>query len=303
MSDVAARPVAVLGLGEMGSGLAHALLAAGHRVTVHNRTASRADELVAAGAHRAEQAADVAADDVIILSLSDENAVDEVLFGELVHRLKPGTFVIDTSSVSPTFARNTAMRLAASGVRRIEACVVGNPVMARTGQVRIFTAGEAADVDAVRDVLGSLAREVRHIGATGQATALKLALNLLLGAQTVALAETVAFAGSFGLHRDQLLDVIDGGGWQSPVLAFRSRFMRSRQYRPAAFRTSLMVKDLRLIAEEAAARGVSLPLTAAAARRFVDTAAAGRADDDAAAVVEVPAPYAGPTPTAPHTPG
>ncbi|HEU5106994.1 MAG TPA: NAD(P)-dependent oxidoreductase, partial [Micromonosporaceae bacterium] len=231
---MATRPVAVIGLGGMGSGMARALLDAGHQVTIYNRTAAKAQPLVQAGAVLAASAGDAGAGaPVVVLSLADEYAVEAVLFGEVVDRLAPGTTVVDTSTVSPSFAHNTAIRLAASGVRRVEACVIGNPAMARTGQLRVFAAGNESDVDGVRDVLGALSQEIRYLGPSGRAGTLKLAFNLLLGIQTAALAETVSFAESAGLDRELLLGALDNSGWRSPILSFRAEFMRRREYTPA----------------------------------------------------------------------
>lgn len=282
------RPVAVIGLGGMGSGMAKALLDNGFPVTVYNRTAAKAESLVAAGASLAPSAGEAGAGaEVVVLSLADEHAVEEVLFGEVVWRLTPGTTVVDTSTVSPSFAHNTAIRLAASGVRRVEACVIGNPAMAKTGQLRVFAAGAESDVDDVRDVLGALSQEIRYLGPSGRAGTLKLAFNLLLGIQTAALAETVSFAESAGLDREYLLAALDNSGWRSPILSFRAEFMRRREYLPAGFRTVLMQKDLTLAREEAAAHGVALPLVDASAERFAEAISAGRGDEDAAVVAEL----------------
>lgn len=284
-----ARTVAVLGLGVMGSGMARALLAAGFSVVVHNRTAARATPLIDAGAVWADSAAAAVADiDVVLVSLSDERAVEQVLFGDAVWRLRPGTTVVDASTVSPAFARHSSTRLAASGVHRVEVAVVGNPAMAAAGGLRVFTAGDETHLEPVADVLAAIGADVRHLGKTGQASTLKLALNLLLGVQTAGLAEAVTFAESAGLDRDTFLDVVDGSGWRSPVLAFRGDFMRRRCYSPAGFRTALMRKDLDLALDEAAAHRVVLPLVELSAGRFAEVIAAGRGDDDAAAIVEVP---------------
>lgn len=282
------QSVAVIGLGGMGSGMAYALLDAGFPVTVFNRTEAKAQPLVRAGATLAGSAADAGAHaDVVVLSLADESAVEQVLFGEVVWNLRAGATVVDTSTVSPSFAHDVAIRLFASGVRRVEACVIGNPNMAKAGQLRVFAAGEESDVDGVRPVLGALSQEVCYLGPTGRASTLKLAFNLLLGIQTVGLAEAVAFAEAAGLDRELLLSALDNSGWRSPVLSFRAEFMRRRAYEPAAFRTALMRKDLLLAREQAAAYGVSLPLVEQAADRFASVVSAGRGDEDAAVVVEV----------------
>jgi 3-hydroxyisobutyrate dehydrogenase-like beta-hydroxyacid dehydrogenase len=285
---MAERSIAVIGLGGMGSGMAHALLAAGLQVTVFNRSAEKAAPLVQAGATLAPSAADAGAEaDVVVLSLADEPAVEQLLFGEVVWRLRPGTILVDTTTVSPSFARNTTIRLAASGVGRVEACVVGNPSMAASGQLRIFAAGDESTVDEVRDVLSAISKEIRYLGAAGRASTLKLAFNLLLGIQTAGLAEAAAFAEAAGLDRETLLEAVVNSGWRSPVLAFRAEFMRSRVYQPAGFRTALMHKDLDLALEQAAAYQLSVPLVEQAAKRFEAVIDAGRGDEDAAVVVEV----------------
>lgn len=284
---MAGRQVGVVGLGGMGSGIAHALLDAGFAVTVHNRTAVKTVPLERAGAGVAESPGAVGATaEVLLLSLSDESVVEEVLFGDLVGRLRPGTTVVDTSTVSPTYAHATSVRLAASGIRRVEACVVGNPHMARSGQLRVFAAGAQSDVDDVGDVLRAISQEVHYLGPTGRASVLKLAFNLLLGVQTAGLAEAVAFVEGAGMDRELLLAALENSGWRSPVLGFRAEFMRRRSYEPAGFRSTLMHKDLQLVHEEAAAYGVDLPLTSRTVERFSQVVAAGRGDEDAAVIVE-----------------
>src|SRR5262249_51719327 len=160
-----------------------------------NRTAEKAAPLAQAGATVVDSAAAAAKDaDVVLLSLSDENAVEEMLFGEMTSVFAPGTTVVDTSTVSVAYAQEAAKRLDDQGLRRVEAGVIGNPMMAKAGQLRVFAAGRQSDVDDVSDVLAALSQEVRYLGPPGHATTLKLAFNLLLGLQTVALAETVQFA-------------------------------------------------------------------------------------------------------------
>jgi len=267
--------------------MAKALITAGHAVIVFNRTRAKAEPFGAAGAAVADSPAKAVQDaDVIVLSLADEAAVEDVLFGQLAGELRPEQRVVDTSTVSPAFARDAAERLAALGLRRVEACVVGNPMMAAQGNLRVFTAGEPADNDAVRDVLGAISQGIVHLGAAGRASSLKLAFNLLLGVQTAGLAEAVAFAEAAGLDRVLLLDAIETSGWRSPVLSFRSRFMREGTYLPAGFRSALMHKDLVLARQEAAVHDVRLPVTETAAERYGAVLAAGRGDEDAAVVVE-----------------
>lgn len=281
-------PVAVIGLGGMGSGMARALLRAGLSVTVFNRSAEKAQPLVGEGAVLAPSAAQACAGvEVVVLSLADEPAVDEVLFGELAGRLAPGTVVVDTTTVSPSYARRAAAAVTPSKVERLEACVVGNPDMAAAGRLRVFVSGDESTVEHVRPVLSALSQEVRYLGGAGRASALKLALNLLLGVQTAGLAEAADFAESAGLGRDLLLDVVLNSGWRSPVLGFRAEFMRRRTYQPAGFRTTLMHKDLTLVLAQAEESRLALPLVRQSASRFATAIERGRGADDAAVVVEV----------------
>ncbi|AGL16640.1 NAD(P)-dependent oxidoreductase [Actinoplanes sp. N902-109] len=281
------RTFAVIGLGGMGAAMAHRLVATGVKVIVFNRTAAKAEPLVAAGASQAGTAAGAAAAaDVVLLSLSDEQAVEDVLFGEVLPTLRPGTTVIDTSTVSPGYAREAARRLAEHGVARVEACVVGNPQMAKAGELRVFAAGEREHVDGVQVVLSSLGRQgFLHLGPAGSASALKLAFNLLLGAQTVALAEAVAFATRAGVDRELMLTAVVKSGFRSPVLAYRAEFMRTRRYEPAGFRARLMRKDLRLVTDAAAAEELALPLTEIIADRYAAVVDAGDGEKDAAIVL------------------
>ncbi|MFC3987360.1 NAD(P)-dependent oxidoreductase [Actinoplanes siamensis] len=280
--SAAERPsVAVIGLGAMGSGMAASLLRAGFAVTVFNRTAARAEPLAALGASVAASATDAfAAAPVVVLSLADEAAVTEVLFG--AGSPPRGTTVVDTSTVSPTFARSAGERLSALGVDRVEACVIGNPPMAREGRLRILTAGDPAIAERVGPVLRACGQQVRHVGRSGLASTVKLAFNLLLGVQTAGLAEAVGLVEAAGLPRDVLLTALEHSGWRSPVLSFRAGYMAGHNYRPAGFRAELMRKDLDLACAEAAEHQVRLPVTERAAERFATVVRGGRGDEDAA---------------------
>ncbi|WP_262401543.1 NAD(P)-dependent oxidoreductase [Actinomadura sp. CNU-125] len=270
--------VAVIGLGGIGGGVAHRLLAAGRDVTVYNRTRAKAEPLIEAGARGADSPAEAAADaGVVVVSLSDEDAVEKVVFGDLAPALRPGTLLVEMSTLSPAYAREAADRLAAMGVARVEACVIGNPQMAKSGDLRVFAAGASEDVERARGLLGALGRQgVLYLGETGRAGALKLSFNLLLGVMTAGLAEAVAFAEHAGISRELLLTAVQKSGWRSPVLNFRAEFMRTGEYRPAGFRARLMAKDMRLAVGAAHDNGVTLPLTERTAQRYADVVDARR---------------------------
>ncbi|MFF9812512.1 NAD(P)-dependent oxidoreductase [Streptomyces sp. NPDC014006] len=281
------RQLAFIGLGNMGGGMARRLLETGHTLTVFNRTAHKAAPLVEAGARLADAPERAAAGHrLVLLSLSDEKAVEEVLFGRVVPVLAPGTVIVDTSTVSPGYAREAAARLAERGLRRVEACVVGNPLQARRGELRVFVSGAPEDLYEARPVLDVLGSEVVHVGAPGTATSLKLILNLLLGAQVAALAEAVAYGTAAGLDRDQLIGVVSASGFSSLVMRFRADLMLKRSYEPAFFRSELMEKDIRIAMEAAAEQGSAMPVLACVRERFAEVLAAGDGDKDASVLVE-----------------
>ncbi|MEV0381393.1 NAD(P)-dependent oxidoreductase [Nonomuraea sp. NPDC050643] len=282
------RDVAVFGLGSMGSGMAMRLVESGYRVTVWNRTAERAKPLAETGARVAAGVREAAAGaEVLLLSLADENAVEEVLFGQALATVRPGTLVVDTSTVSPAYARRAAERVAGAGSRRVEACVLGNPLQARRGELRVLAAGADEDVVRAKPLLETLGHDVYELGPAGRAAAMKLAFNLLLGAQLASLAEAVSYGESAGLDRDMLLSAIAESGFSSRVMSFRAALMREGRFTPAAFRSRLMAKDLRLVLAEAAEANLDLPVTERAAGQFAALVGRGAGDRDAAAVCEL----------------
>ncbi|MFJ2608282.1 NAD(P)-dependent oxidoreductase [Streptomyces sp. NPDC087425] len=277
---------AVIGLGAMGQGMAHRLVASGFPTVVFNRSPGRADDVVAAGAIGAGSAAEAAADrDVVLLSLSDEDAVEDVLGRQgVLAAMREGATLLDTSAVSGDFARDLHGRCAARGVRRVETAVLGNPLQARGGELRVFTAGDPADVDRVTGVLAALGTTRVHWGGPGAAAAAKLAFNLVLAAQVAGLAEAVSVGADAGLDRELLLAAIAQSGFSSPVLRFRAELMRERRYQPAFFRTRLMEKDLRLAL--GAGRPDTYRVLEATRSLFAAATLAGFADQDAASVIE-----------------
>jgi len=239
----------------MGAGMAGRLLDQGFPLSVWNRTAASTGPLTASGALApGSAAAAVRESDVVLLSLSDATAVESALLGEsgAATAIPPGAMIINTSTVSPEDARGLARRLAALGLPYLDVAVLGNPLQARSGEVRLIAAGSSADVAAARPVLDALGKQVVHVGEVGLAATTKLVFNALLGAQLAGLAEAVSYGVSAGLDLDGLLSAIAGSGFSSPVLGFRAGLVQRRTYQPAAFRAALMGKDLGLVLAEAA---------------------------------------------------
>jgi 3-hydroxyisobutyrate dehydrogenase len=271
--------VAMIGLGAMGGGMAHRLVAQGHAVSVWNRSPDRAAELAQAGARVAstpQEAARGAA--AVFVSVADGAALAAVLEGPdgALAGLDAGAVLVNLSTVDP------AQLAAVPGVQMLDAGVLGNARHARTGELRLYVGGGAETLAKVRPLLDDLAKQVRHVGALGAGMELKLSLNLVMGLEMQALSEAVAYGVSRGLDRGLVLDAIAESGFSAPVMTFKARRMAARHYEAPDFRLSLMAKDLALVASRA---GMELPLAESARATHEAAVGAGLGELDCAAIL------------------
>lgn len=283
-----ATRIGVIGLGVMGGGMASRLLDQGHRIVVHNRTPARAEPFAARGAKVADSAAALAADvDVVLLSLAGEAPVEEQLFAPdgVLAGLPEHGVVMDTSTVSPEFARSVADRVAARGCTMLDACIIGNGQHARDGELRFMVGGDRAAYDRLTAVLDPLSKEVRHLGGHGLGATAKVMLNVLMGVEMQVLAESVVLAQRSGIDRELALDMISASGFSSPVMRYKAGVMRRDDYTAPQFRLDLMRKDLRLATEQARELGVATPVCDATHEVLINASEAGLSELDCAAVL------------------
>ncbi|MEW2080276.1 NAD(P)-dependent oxidoreductase [Streptomyces sp. NPDC005283] len=285
-------PVAVLGLGTMGTGLATRLLDQGIQVRVWNRTAERAAPLAKAGAFAAAHPADaVEGTSAAICTVADGEALKAVLRGPdgvLAGGPYPGSLVC-ASTVAP----EEVVRLAGNAQSVLDVGMLGNREHARTGELRLFVGGEERVFTAGRPLLELLGKDVVHLGELGSGMRMKLLLNLLMGIEVQALAEAVELAVAAGLDRKLVLSTIAGSGFASPVMAFKSKRLAAGRFDKPDFRLRLMAKDLMLVADQAAEAGLRLPLAAAAAETHVRATEQGFGDEDCVAVTHALTPKPG----------
>jgi len=276
--------IAFVGLGQMGSPMAVRLLEAGHHVTVWNRTPERAAPLRQRGAVVASSPAEAAAGvEFAITMLATPEALEAVLFadGGLAAALGPGQILIDMSTVGPEAVRSVGARLP-EGVSLVDAPVRGSVPEATEGRLHIFVGATDEDFARARPILESLG-EIRRTGGPGSGAAMKLVVNLTLGAAIVALGEALALGESLGLEPGALLDVLADSPIGPAVRAKRANVEAGRY--PPNFKLGLAAKDLRLVMDTADAAGRDLRL-ARAARAWLDEAARrGASDLDYSAVL------------------
>ena len=284
--DAARTPVAFLGLGTMGGAMAANLARAGFPVTAWNRTPGRASELGELGVSIAATPADAAAaSDIVVVCVSDTPDVEAVLFGDhgVVAGARPGTLVIDCSTIAPSGAWSFASRLRERELAMIDAPVSGGSEGARNATLTIFVGGDAADVERARPVLAALGRTITHVGPIGAGQAVKAVNQVILAGAYLGVAEGIVLAIKAGLDVEQVVEALGGGAAQSWVLANRSGRMIENDY-PLGFKVALHRKDIEIALELAAQLGAVLPVSALAAQLESGLIAGGHADDDMSAL-------------------
>lgn len=254
--------VGFIGLGIMGRGMAANLLRAGFALTVWNRSAGRADELVAAGARLATSPAELAAECAVICScVSDTPDVREVLLGEqgVIHGARSGALVIDLSTISPQGAREVGAALAERRLHFLDAPVSGGSEGAAKGTLSIMVGGAASQVERAMPYLQAMGKTITHVGGSGDGQTVKLVNQILVVGTMLAVSEALVFAEASGVDLSKTLAAVSGGAAGSWMLSNRAPQCIARDWRPG-FTIDLQQKDLRLVLE--AADQVGAPLLA-----------------------------------------
>ena len=284
--------IGFIGLGLMGRPMSLNLLKAGHTVTVWNRTASRASELVAAGATLAKTSREcAAASEILFTIVSDPPALEQILWGHegkedgALAGLRPGSIYVDSSTISPTLARRIAESCTERNVRFLDAPVTGGDWGAREGNLVFMIGGDAETLRAVEPVLGVMGRKWFHVGPTGAGQTIKLAMNGILALQVDAMAEALAIVKKAGLGEEQLIEVMQASMARSGLLDLKAPLMAKGEYKPS-FPLRLMHKDLGLLLDLANQLGVALPATAAAREVYSYVKGEAKEDLDYSAVMK-----------------
>ena len=278
--------VGFIGLGTMGAAMAANLARAGFAVTAWNRTPDRAPELDGLGVERGATPADVAsAVETIVICVSDTPDVAAVLLGPdgVSAGARPGSLVIDCSTISPAATRRFAAELAEHDIGLVDAPVSGGSEGAQKATLTIFVGGEAADVERARPILAALGKTITHVGPIGSGQAVKAVNQVILAGTYLGVAEGIVLAMKAGLDVDQVVGALGGGAAQSWVLANRAGRMIANDY-PLGFKVALHRKDLGIALELAEELGADLPVSALAASLETELIAAGHADDDMSAL-------------------
>jgi len=279
--------VGLVGVGLLGAAVATRLLKAGHRVVGFDTAADRVRALQNMGGEAAGSARAVAgASDAVCTLLPSLPTVEAAILGAdgIAAAGKPGQVVIQMSTISPGLSARLARESGTRGLDFLDCPVSGTSAVVARGEGILFVGGDRAVFERWRPLLESMLPRAVHVGAPGQAMALKLVANLLVALHSAAAAEALHLIGRSGLDPALALDALTASAANSRMLEVRGPLMVRQEY-PAQMKLGLFMKDLHLIQDAASTAGAAVPLTDAAERLYAAAAAAGHGDEDLAVVL------------------
>lgn len=281
--------VGFVGLGIMGRPMAINVMKAGHSMTVWARRAESMKPVVEAGATAAKSPAAVAAQsEVVFTMVSDTPDVEEMILGSqgIIHGAKPGTVVVDMSTISPVATREIAAKLAAQEVEMLDAPVSGGDVGAIAGTLSIMVGGKPSVFERVKPLFECMGKNIVLIGGNGAGQVAK-ACNQIVAAVTLeAVSEALTLARRNGVDPAKVREAMLGGFAWSKVLEVHGGRMLSRDFKPG-FKAKLHRKDLKIVTDTAAHFGLALPQSALIAQHLNALLGLGYGEDDSAGVVRV----------------
>jgi len=288
-----AQRIAFLGLGVMGSPMAGHLARAGHKVTVYNRTAARAEAWleklrgegldVAAAPTPAEAAS---GQDVVITCVGNDRDLAQVVLGEegALAAMPAGSLFIDHTTVSPAIARRIAATATERGIEALDAPVSGGQAGAENGKLAIMCGGSASAMDRAQPVMSAYGARMVHVGEPGSGQATKAVNQICIAGTLAGLSEAVRFAQAAGLDMVKVLEAVSGGAAQSWQMENRWATMAAGEF-DFGFAIDWMRKDLAIALGEGGERGLSLPVTALVDQLYAQVQARRGSRQDTSALI------------------
>lgn len=275
-----------IGLGIMGVPMARNLLKAGYPLTVATRTPGKAEKFAAENSglgqvRAARTPAEVAAVcEVIVMIVTDSPDVIQVAKGEngIFSAAKPGTIIIDMSTISPQVTRELAAEAASRGLHWLDAPVSGGEKGAIEGTLTIMAGGEGAALERAHPVLSAMGKRITHFGPAGNGQSAKLCNQILTSVNMLGVCEALTFGAKAGLDLATLHQALTGGAANSWALEVLGKKMIERDFKPA-FMVRLQQKDLRLVLDAAFGNHTPIPTAALAHQMFASVESEGHGDD------------------------
>jgi 3-hydroxyisobutyrate dehydrogenase-like beta-hydroxyacid dehydrogenase len=287
--------VGFIGLGAMGSAMASNLLAAGHAVTVWNRSAAATEPLASLGARVASTPERAVLGEAVCSMLANDQAVRAVfLDGGLLDAMDPGTVHVNHATISVALAQELAEAHAARGIDYVAAPVFGRPDAAAAARLQIVAAGKPAVVDTVRPLLEAMGAKIWPMGeAPERANVVKIAGNFMLAAAIESMAEASALTRAHGVGAAEFLELMTSTLFAAPAYQGYGKLIADQRYSPAGFAMPLGLKDVGLALSAGEARRVPLPFAGVLRDNFLDALAHGGEELDWSALALVAARRAG----------
>jgi len=282
------KHIAVLGLGNMGAGMARRLLGSGFPVTVYNRRREISADFATAGAKVATTPAEAARGAELVLSMvSDDEAARAVWLGTngALTDIAAGTIVVESSTVTPDWVEELGAAASAKNCPVLDTPVTGSKMQANSGQLLFLVGGSAEVLEKARPVLQAMSRDIMHLGPLGSGARMKLINNFVAAVQVAALAEAIALIDRVGLDAVQGLSVLTNGAPGSPLVKTIATRISEKRYE-TQFAARLMEKDLRYATRMAHGVGLALTTAEPATWLFREAVLHGFGDQDMASVVE-----------------
>jgi 3-hydroxyisobutyrate dehydrogenase len=280
--------IAFLGLGVMGAPMARHLAAAGHSLTVYNRTAEKARDWVAqhGGAAAPTPAAAAGGADVVISCVGRDADVEEVTIGPdgAFRNMRDGSLYIDHTSISARVARKLAEEGAPLGIACVDAPVSGGQAGAEQGKLSAMCGGSADAVAQATPLMQCYSARIVHIGDAGAGQLTKMVNQIAIAGALQGVAEALAFAKASGLDTGKVLEAVSGGAAQSWQMVNRWETMDAGTF-DFGFAVDWMRKDLGIALDEARSNGVALPVTALVDQFYADVQAMGGARQDTSSLI------------------
>jgi 3-hydroxyisobutyrate dehydrogenase-like beta-hydroxyacid dehydrogenase len=280
--------VAVVGLGKMGEPIARRLLAAGHDLTVWNRTREKASPLAEQGAHVADRPAEAWQTATLVVTMvADDAALEAVTLGSsgLFSADAPeDAVVVDMSTVSPGISARVAEAAAAAGAGYLRAPVSGNPSVVEAGNLTIIVSGDEPVFTRVESTLRDIGPNVFYLGPGEQARVMKLALNILIAGLTELLAEALVLGEAYELDRAKMLEILGASAVGSPYVKYKTAALVADDYSPT-FSTHALHKDVSLALATGHAGGVPLPFMGTVQQLLEGCIASGWGEADLTSLV------------------
>src|SRR4030081_478296 len=282
------KTISYLGLGTMGSGMASNLLKAGYDLTVWNRSAEKCETFARKNARVAETPGDAVRDaDLVMYSLSNDQAVEDVVFGAkgILSGINEGRIAIDMSTVLPAMSLREQEAYAKHGADFLDAPVFGSKRESADAKLWIMAAGNKAIFEKVKPVLEHLGQTVHYFGKNGNATAMKLVGNLIVALELEALSEGLVLAQKAGLDLNTVMEVVKVADFRSPLFVSNGQNILKRDF-STSFALKLMLKDAGLIEKFGETLKSPIPALRVVEKNLMSAVALGFEKENASAVLK-----------------